>query len=53
MIETHHLKNVIFFQTILSFALSRKVINNIYFPKIMKDHKKVRGSTSFDKIKKA
>ena len=25
MIETRHLKNIIFFQTILSFALSRKI----------------------------
>ena len=32
MIETHRLINfVIFFQTILSFVLSRKVINNLYF----------------------
>ena len=30
MIETHRVKNVIFFQTILSFVLSRKnfIINN-------------------------
>ena len=27
MVETCHLKNVIFFQTILSFVLSRKTIN--------------------------
>ena len=27
MIETCHLKNVIFIQTILSFVLSRKIIN--------------------------
>ena len=27
MIETRRLKNVIFIQTILSFALSRKIIN--------------------------
>ena len=27
MIEIHRLKNVIFFQTILSFVLSRKIIN--------------------------
>ena len=27
MIETRGLKNVIFFQTILSFVLSRKIIN--------------------------
>ena len=27
MIETHRLKNVIFIQTILSFVLSRKIIN--------------------------
>ena len=32
MIETRRLKNVvIFFQTILSFVLSRKIINNLYF----------------------
>ena len=28
MIEMHHLKNVIFILTILSFVLSRKFINN-------------------------
>ena len=27
MIEMHRLRNVIFFQTILSFTLSRKIIN--------------------------
>ena len=27
MIETHHLNNVIFLHTILSFVLSRKIIN--------------------------
>ena len=27
MIETHHLKNVIFLQVILNFAWSRKIIN--------------------------
>ena len=29
MIETRRLKNVIFFQTILSFVLSRKIINKL------------------------
>ena len=27
MTETHHLKNVIFFQTVISFVLPRKIIN--------------------------
>ena len=29
MIEMHHLKNVFFIQTILSFMLSRKIINTM------------------------
>ena len=45
MIEMHHLKNnVIFFQTILSFVLSRKIIvleYLIYFVKL-KDIKKYK-----------
>ena len=53
MIETRHLKNVIFIQTMLSFVLSRKIIDTlVFFAKFFRIHPIILGNQKKAKERK-